>query len=386
MQSLLHTTWIEISRSALTHNIRMLRTCVGPQVALMATVKANAYGHGAVLAGQIFLDAGAEWLAVHALDEALELRRAGVSAPVYVLGYVPIARLSEVVAHELDIVIYDEERLVTLEHHAQHQRKPARIHLKLETGLHRQGVSEEAILGMAQLIGASPYLLFRGLTSHFANIEDTTAADFAREQFRRFEDCRARLAAQGLVPQYAHMANSAATMLYPEMHGNLVRPGIACYGLWPSATTQAAVSAKHPNLELRPAFTWKALVAQVKTLQPGDTVGYGRTFTAPKALRSAIVPVGYYEGFDRRAGHAGYVLINGAKAPVIGRVSMNNIMVDCSQCGDVKAETEVVLLGQQGTEVITAELIASWTERIAYEVPTRVGATLGASIPRIIVE
>lgn len=381
-----HTTWIEISRSDLTHNIRALRGLLAPDTVLAATVKANAYGHGAVETGQIFLEAGADWLSVHSVDEALELRAGGVTAPVYVLGYVPTARLDDVVKHNLDVVVYDRARLEVLGEVAKKLQTTTRVHLKLETGLHRQGVEESELIKLAEYVADNPFLELMGITSHFANIEDTTSPDFAKAQYAAFEAALGRLAEKGITSQYRHMANSAATMLHPDMHGNFVRPGIACYGIWPSGTTRDTVLAERSDIELRPAFTWKAIVAQIKTLAPGDSVGYGRTYVADHPVTMAIIPVGYYEGFDRRAGSEGYVLIGGQRAPVVGRVSMNNIMVDCTGCGNVAPEDEVVLVGRQGDLEITAEEVAGWTDRIPYEVPTRIGVTLSGRIPRIIVD
>ena len=386
MKQRLHTTWIEVSASSLRHNIVTLRELVDPNVCLAATVKANAYGHGATQAGKIFLAAGADWLSVHSLDEALDLRAAGIQAPLYILGFVPTERLSEVIEHDIDLVLYDESRLREIARQAKAKQVPAKIHLKLETGLHRQGVSTDEVVRLAQFIKGNEWLLLRGITSHFANIEDTSASDFAELQYRRFSTCLQQLKQQDITPEFHHMANSAAAMLYPGMHGNLVRPGIACYGIWPSRTTRQQAEANRPSITLRPAFTWKALVSQVKHIGPGDTVGYGRTYTPATPTRIAVIPVGYYEGFDRRAGNEGYVLIGGQRAPVVGRVSMNNIMVDCSDCGPVRPEDEVVLLGRQGEAEITAEEVAAWTDRIVYEVPTRIGATLSATIPRIVVE
>lgn len=386
MKEKTETTWVEISRAALAENIATLKNLLAPGVVLAATVKANAYGHDAILAGKIFLDSGAGWLSVHALDEAIALRLSGITSPIYVLGYVCASRLTEVVIHNLDIVIYDQARLGMLANLAKQRSAKARVHLKLETGLNRQGLSLAELAPLARFASKHPFLELVGLTSHFANIEDVDNHDFARLQFQRFQEAVSLLKGEGISMPMLHMANSAAVLLYPEMHGTLVRPGIACYGIWPSEKTRLAVLAKNPEVNLRPAFTWKALTAQVKELQAGDTVGYGRAFKAERKTQLAIIPVGYYEGFDRRSADAGYVLINGKKAPLVGRVSMNNIMVDCTHCGEVRPESEVVLLGRQGDLEITAEEVASWTDRIAYEVPTRIGATLSSRIPRIIVD
>ncbi len=380
-----HTTWIEISRMALSHNIATIRSLISPKTILCATVKANAYGHGAVLASQIFLEAGADWLAVHSIDEALEIRQAGINAPIYILGFVPKDRLGDIIQYSFDIVVYDLLRLRVLADLAKKNNSVARVHIKLETGLNRQGISIDEVVKLAKFTDTHPALKLVGITSHFANIEDTTSKEFANFQFKKFQECFEIFVQSGIKPSYYHIANSAATILYPEMHLNFVRPGIACYGIWPSITTRIKARLKNPQLTLLTAFTWKALVAQVKEIKPGESVGYGRTFTARRKTRLAIIPIGYYEGFDRRAGNVGHVLINGKIAPVVGRVSMNNIMVDCTECGQVRPEDEVVLLGRQGASEITAEEIASWTDKIPYEVPTRIGSTLASRIPRIVV-
>ncbi len=219
-----------------------------------------------------------------------------------------------------------------------------------------------------------------GLATHFANIEDTTDHAFAQEQLRRFREGAAALDAQGFRVPLLHTANSAATILFPETQFGMVRTGIAAYGLWPSTETQvSALRMGREDVILRPALTWKTRVAQVKTVPTGAFVGYGCTYKTTHETRLAVLPVGYYDGYDRKLSNTGHVLIRGVRAPVRGRVCMNMIMVDVTDIPGVSLEEEVVLLGAQGEEVVTAEQMAGWIGTINYEVVTRIAE----HVPRI---
>jgi len=380
-----HTTWVEIHTENLKGNIRELRGLVGNEVLLCPTVKANAYGHDAVIAGEAFLAGGADWLSVHSVEEAIKLRGAGITVPILIFGYVPMARLEDVITYDCRILLYDQERLEKLATLATAAKKEVFVHLKLETGINRQGISPDQLVTMAHYIQKTPHLTLEGVSSHFADIEDTTDSTFAMEQLSRFRETLALLEIHGVHVPIPHIANSAATMLYPETHFKLVRPGIASYGMWPAAITRQAAEEKGLIINLKTAFTWKALVAQVKTVPAGQTVGYGRTFRAEKDMQIAVVPVGYYEGYDRGAGLEGCVLIQETRCKIVGRVSMNNIMVDISHLSKVSPEEEVVLLGTQGAAEITPEEFADWTQRINYEIPTRISVGVDEYIPRIVV-
>jgi len=378
--------WCEVSIGSLGANCRHFRQLVAPSCLLAPTVKANAYGHGLLLAARTFLGAGADWLAVNSVQEAGVLRSSGVTAPLYVMGYVPCHALAEALALDCRLVVYNSETVDVLAELVQRNPscRPARLHIKLETGNYRQGVDLASALALATRIKTAAGLELEGLASHFADIEDTTDHTYARGKLERFLDARGTLRAAGHPVPVCHCSNSAATLLWPQTHLDLVRFGISAYGMWPSAQTRvsAVLEGRHDLINLHPALTWKTRVAQVKAVPEGAFVGYGRTYRTTHSSRLAVLPVGYYDGYDRRLSNLAYVLIGGRRAPVRGRVCMNMIMADVTHIPDVAPEDEVVLLGSQGTETVSAEQMAAWIGTINYEVTTRIAA----HVPRIPVD
>ena len=247
-----------------------------------------------------------------------------------------------------------------------------KIHLKIETGNHRQGVELSDIPEFVRLIKKSKNIELKGISTHFANLEDRINHEYALYQLKEFKKAIRLLEQNGLAPRYLHCANTAAAILLPEAYFNFVRTGIGNYGLWPSEKTEMAAKRGSIDIALEPVLTWKTLVAQIKDVKKGSLIGYGCTYEMPKNGRIAVLPVGYYDGFVRLLSSRGYVLIRGKKVPVVGRVCMNMIMVDITDIPNVKLEDEVVLIGRQGKEEITAEEAAEWSNTINYEVTTRI--------------
>ena len=342
---------------------------------LLAVVKADGYGHGLALAATAFLEGGADLLGVHALAEARALRAAGVGAPVIVLGPATAAEAAEAARLDVEITagslagLRAAARAATADH-------PVRVHLKVETGVNRQGLVEGELDEALALVRAQPALRLVGLSSHYADIEDTTDHGFAEQQTRRFEAWRERLAATGTGPLTEHMSCSAAALLWERSHRAIVRVGIGAYGLWPSKETRVAVrQSGRPELSLRPALTWKVMVAQVRDVPAGETVGYGRTWKAMTDSRIAVLPVGYADGWPRALSGRGHVLVRGRRAPLVGRICMNLCMVDVTHVPGAAAGDQAVLLGRQGDERISAEMLADLLGTIAYEVVTLPGAS-----------
>ncbi len=361
--------WCEIDTDALSNNIRTFRRLVGPDVLLSPTVKSNAYGHDAVITGKAFLAGGADWLCVHALEEARRLRQAGVAAPLYVMGPVALSDLEEAVALDVRMVAYNFETIDRLEA----LNLPMKLHLKIETGNHRQGLELPELLALARRIKRCPKLEIEGLASHFANIEDTTHHQYARQQLDLFEKALSALRAEGFAVPVPHLSNSAAALLWPERVFRMARLGIAAYGLWPSPETQvAAVLRDRGDLQLCPALTWKTRIAQVREVPAGAFVGYGLSYMTTHKTRLAILPVGYADGYDRGLSNLGHVLIAGQRAPIRGRVCMNLTIVDVTDIPEAKLEDEAVLLGRQGDLCITAEQLAGWASTIHYEMIARI--------------
>lgn len=372
----MHATWCEVDVDALATNIRTFRQLVGPDVLLAPAVKGGAYGHGLLPAARAFVAGGADWLCIHQIEEARALRAAGVDAPLYCVGPILLDDLAEVERLDLRFVVYNRETIDRLD--ALGVR--ARVHLKVETGNHRQGLALDAALALADRIAKAPGMTLEGLSSHFANIEDTTDHRYARQQLARFEEAARALRARGHAVPIRHLSNSAAALLWPDQAFEMVRLGVACYGLWPSKETRvAAALAGRAAVTLTPALTWKARIAQIKPVPEGAFVGYGCSFMTTHPTRLAIVPVGYYDGYDRGLSNLAHVLVRGRRAPVRGRVCMNLIMVDVTDVPDAALEDEVVLLGAQGDAEISAEQLAEWAGTINYEVVTRIAA----HVPRL---
>lgn len=374
--------WVEVDAAALRNNLGQFRRRLGTEVKLGAVVKSNAYGHGMLETAGVAADAGADWLCVNNLEEAVRLHDHGSRRPILIMGYVARGDLEEIVLRELRPVTYNPETIEKLEEIGARHRRRVFVHLKVETGTNRQGVVEKDVPGLVRFIRDSEWLELEGLTTHFANIEDTTDHTFAESQieaFRRVEQSvRTRW---GAVP-VRHAACSAATILFTRTHMDLARIGISLYGLWPSRETYVScLEMGKPTLSLHPVMTWKTRIAQLKEVPEGGFVGYGCTFRATRPSRIAVLPVGYHEGYDRALSNVAHVLVRGKRAPVRGRVCMNMMMVDVTDIPNVHLEDEVVLLGAQGDEVISADQLATWCGTINYEVVSRIHA----SLPRILV-
>ncbi|MBN1888970.1 MAG: alanine racemase [Thermoflexales bacterium] len=374
--------WVEIKRQALASNVARFKAHIGPEVRLAAVVKANAYGHGLLPVAQIVLEAGADWLAVNSIEEASQLRQAGIQSPVLILGHVPLACLEDVVELDLRPTVYNRQSVERLGQIAQRLERPAALHVKVETGTNRQGVAKHDMVDFVRFVQGFPYLSVEGMSTHYANIEDVTEHHFAEYQLRNFGEATRSLEEAGLHVPIKHTACTAAAILFPKTFFNMARVGIGLYGLWPSKETK--ISALQAGIDLNsldPVLSWKTRIAQVKTVKSGEAIGYGCTDVATQDIRLAVLPVGYYDGYDRKLSSTGYVLIHGRRAPVLGRVCMNMIMVDVTNIPQARLEDEVILLGRQGDSVISAETMAGKVGTINYEIVTRINPLL----PRLVV-
>ena len=376
-------SWLEIDVGALAANVRAFRARLGG-ARFAAVVKSEAYGHGVALVAPAALRAGADWLAVWGANEGLPLRAlVGPDVPILCLGHTPPQDFPEAVAADLRLTLYDPAAIPALARAARAAGRTARIHLKLETGTHRQGLEADEAVALARAVAAvAPAVELEGVSTHFADIEDTTDHGYAEAQLARFTDSVERVSAAGTRPGVRHTACSAAAILFPHTHFDMARVGISLYGLWPSRET--LVSARERGLSgfaLTPVMAWKALVAQVKDVAAGGYVGYGRTWRAQRRTRVAVIPVGYFEGYSRALSSRAHVLVRGRRAPVLGRVCMNMFMVDVTDVPGAAAGDVATLLGRDGDEAVTAEALAGWAGTIHYEITTRVNPLL----PRIAV-
>jgi alanine racemase len=365
--------WVEVDRAAIRHNVAQFRERLSDGCRFGAVVKSNAYGHGMLAVAEAAVAAGADWLCVNNADEAVALRSAGFDQPLLVMGYVPLEGLDAVVRHGLRPVVYNEETIDELSRLAVAAGSSVPVHLKLETGTHRQGVPAAAAAAMAERVGERPGLELEGLSTHFANIEDTTDHGFAECQIEAFERLTEALAGQGVRAPLRHSACSAATLLFERTHLDLVRVGISMYGVWPSSETFVSCRDRgRPPADLRPALAWKSRIAQIKPVEEGRDIGYGCTYRTTRDSRIAVLPVGYHEGYDRGLSNTAHVLIRGRRAPIRGRICMNLCMADVTDIPEAALEDEVVLLGAQGEERVSAEQLAAWCGTIPYEILARI--------------
>lgn len=356
MQRALATVDLECVR----HNVTSLRQRLTPASSLLAVVKADGYGHGCEAVARAALEAGAVSLGVATAAEAAQLRASGFDCPVLVMGALTAEEAAIALEAGADIILWTEAFLKTLiETVRSRDLGTARVHIKLDTGMRRLGVYPARLPGLLDLVETSPEIALSGLMTHFATADEDDD-DFFRFQLRTFEDAGQTLLTAGVrVP--LHAANSAATLRFPDSHFDFVRCGIAIYGLSPFQGSAAADG-------LRPALRLTSYVADIKRLQEGDAVGYGRSFMADRMTHIGIVPVGYGDGYNRRLSNRGEVLVGGHRYPVVGRVSMDQITIDLGPEPRVAAGDEAVLIGSQGEAEISAEAMAAMLETINYEI------------------
>jgi alanine racemase len=370
--------WIELDASRLKANIAAFRRLTAPSTALMIVVKANAYGHGLREVAPLVSE-NADWFGVNNLEEARIITNLGLSKPIAILGHTPQQQAEDIVRHGYRQVVYRQDVASALSTAAQRLGTTAHIHLKVETGTNRQGISLDDLDRFAQQIKNFPALHIEGLYTHFANIEDTLDPSFAQLQLTRFRGAVAMLERNGIRPPQIHAAATSGTLLYPETAFTMIRVGIGTYGIWPSRETQLAARERGRLIGLAPVLMWKTRIAQTRNVHMGDYVGYGLTFQANREMRVGVLPVGYYDGYDRKLSNSARVLVRGQFAPVIGRVAMNMTMIDLT---DIAAEPddEVVLIGRQGKNELRAEDLAEKAGTIAYELLARINPLL----PRIV--
>ena len=362
-----HSTWVTIDLDAIKNNVRYFLDRNSVQV--MAIVKANAYGHGAVPVAQAALEAGATWCGVARTNEALELRQAGIECPILLLGYTPEAWYEEMIHHQISMTVWDTKQIENISGVASKINSKAKLHLKVDTGMSRLGADPKEVIRMLHGIAAFPNIQIEGLFTHFARADETDSkpTDAQEEQFHGL---LAKLKEASIQIPLVHAANSAASLTRPSVYFNCVRVGIAMYGLHPSPERPLPAV-------FRSVLAWKSVLSQVKLLPPGRGISYGHEYVTSREERIGTIPVGYADGFRRVPGNQ--VLVGGRKVPVLGRVTMDQIMVQLDAVPEANAGDEVVLLGVQGEQSITAEEIADRWGTINYEVTSGIAHR----VPRI---
>lgn len=368
-----------IDLDAISANLGAIRNLLPPGVAVLAVVKANAYGHGGIEASRALVAAGADALGVAYVEEGILLRRAGIRTPMLVMGPTPPEAAEAFLQYRLIPTISDLALAERLSNLATPAGRTVDVHLKVDTGMARLGVSPGEALAYAAKLARLPGLRLEGLMSHFAAAEADDLAP-TRDQLVRFREVDRALRAAGIVVARRHLANSAGLLALPEAHLDLVRPGLLLYGYAPSPRFAS-------RLALRPALTLRTRIAALRDVPRGQGVSYGHTFVAPRDLRVATLPVGYADGVSRALSNRGQVLVRGRRVPILGRVCMDMTLVDVSAIPEAALGDEAVLIGRQGEEVITADDVAAAAGTISYEVLAGVGpriprAYVGAGQPR----
>ncbi|GEA14093.1 MAG: alanine racemase [Moorella sp. (in: firmicutes)] len=353
--------WAEIDLDAIAHNVRAIKKILAPQTEIMAIVKANAYGHGAVPVARTALASGVTWLGVATLDEALALREEGITAPLLILGYTPAEDAGRVVAADLSQTVFSLEQARVLNAAAAAAGTRARLHLKIDTGMGRLGFLPDRAVAEALAIARLPHVRLEGIFTHFA-AADAADKTYTRRQLALFQRVITDLEQQGITFPWRHAANSGAIIDLPETHFNLVRAGIILYGHYPSPEV------RRERLDLRPAMTLKTRVVLVKEVPAGTYISYGCTYCTPAPARIATLPVGYADGYSRLLSNRAEVLIRGRRAPVIGRVCMDQCMIDVTAVPEASTGDEVVLFGHQGEQYLPVEEVAAWMGTINYEI------------------
>jgi len=384
---MLPTSWIELNSSALKKNIHYLQKRIGKHCTFVSVIKGNAYGHGIEQFIPLAEDSGIKNFAVYDAFEAC--RALGVKneqTHLIILGAVDDDQLEWVIGNDIAFYVFTQERLEAAVLQAKFLKKKALIHLELETGMHRTGFEESELDAVVSTIKKNHrYLCVEGICTHFAGAESITNYHRIQQQSAEFKKLCKLLKKAGIIPRYYHSASSASALIYPDTIMDLVRFGIAQYGLWPSMETKMnnllsdkSTFTKDP---LKAILSWKSRVMSLKTVYKGNFVNYGTSFLTTKNLKLATIPVGYCHGYSRSLSNSGQVLINGRKADVVGMVNMNMFMVNVTTIPNVKIGDEVVLIGKQGELTITVASFAELTKMVNYELLSR----LPYQIPRIIV-
>lgn len=366
-------TWVEVDLDAVAHNVSELKGRAGG-AQLMAVVKANGYGHGAAEVAAAALAAGATWIGVALLEEGLELRRAGITAPILIFGYVPPTQADMVLLYDLRPAVFHHSLAEACGQWARALMRRVPVHVKVDTGMGRIGLRPDEAVSFIESVARISGIEIEGIFTHLA-VADEPASDFTAQQVDAFDILLETLKGKGLLPPIQHAANSAGILLHPRAHYNMVRSGIALYGLPP------AQGVSWPA-DLRPVLSWKTRISYLKQVPAGTTVSYGRTYRAEDEEAIASLPVGYADGLSRGLSNKGQVLIGGVRCPIVGRVCMDQTMVRLPPGLTAAVGDEVVLIGRQGDDEITATDTAALLGTINYEVV----CSVTARVPRVYIK
>jgi alanine racemase len=367
-------TWAAIHLDALAANFHIVKDQVGPDVNVMAVVKANAYGHGAAECARRLEAEGADWFGVALPEEGIELRNARIAKPILCLAGFWEGQASACLQQRLVPVVYRLDMIEALDRAAGERGAVADVHLKVDTGMGRLGVRFDEVSEFAAALKRFENLRFDGFITHFAAADEPSCGPLTHDQIQRFETAVAVFKEHGFEPTYKHLANSAAIFGQPGAWGNMVRPGGVLYGLWRDILAPA-----DRDVNLLPVMSLHSRITLLKWVPPGETVGYGCTFEASRKTLVATIPIGYDDGYMRALSNRGHAIIRGVYATVIGRISMDLTLIDVTNVPGVQLDDEVILMGQDSSLSITAEDLAKTAGTLSYEVT----CGIGARVPRI---
>jgi len=360
MQKLLGLTWTEVNLDAIAQNVKNIKKLIGKKKELMAVVKGNAYGHDILEISSVVLENGATRLAVARLEEAIFLRKAGITVPILVLGLTLKPQAESLVSYDITPTVCEFEMIEKLSELAVQMNKMAKIHLKVDTGMGRIGIFPDDVLRFIKRIKTLKKVEIEGIFTHFS-VADEKDKFYTEEQFRKFIEILTILEKEGIKIPIKHVGKSTTHLNLPHMWLDMVRPGIAIYGLYPSKEVKKTIN-------LIPAQQFKTKIVFIKELPRGESISYGRTYITKRRMRVASLPVGYADGYNRLLSNQGEVLVRGQRVPIIGRVCMDQCMIDVTNLTQVEIGDEVVLWGRQGEEMITVEEIAQKIRTINYEI------------------
>lgn len=374
-------TRAEINLKAFKHNLQNLKTALGSKTEIMAIVKADAYGHGALPCAKTAIESGVGYLGAGVIEEGIELRKNGIKDPVLILGGIFADEVADLVHHNLSTILSTSHLAEALSREGKKQGKTVNIHIKIDTGMNRLGVYPEDLLALTEKIGSLPNLKIEALSTHFSSADDEDLS-ITNQQIELFKKALNKLINAGITPSLTHLSNTSAIFRFPESHSKMVRPGLILYGALPSPILNPVVQnfCKNKNLKnFEPVMQWKSRIILLKLVQKGPALSYSRKYFTQKDSHIATIPIGYADGLSRRLSNNMEVLVKGKRVPQVGTICMDMSLIDVSEVPDVQIGDEVVIFGKQGEEVIQVEELAQKANTLPYEILCNVGKR----VPRI---
>ena len=368
-------TRAEINLKAFKHNLQNLKTVLGSKTDIMAVIKADAYGHGALPCAKAAIESGVGYLGAGVIEEGIELRKNGIKGPVLILGGIFPDEVTDLVHYNLSTILHTAHLAEALSKEGKKQGKTVNIHIKLDTGMNRLGILPENLLALTEKISSLPNLKIEALSTHFSSADDEDLS-ITNQQIELFKNTLNKLKETGITPPLTHLANTSALFRFAESHSTMVRPGLILYGALPSPILNPVVQnfCQNENLEsFEPVMQWKSRIILLKSVQKGQALSYSRKYFTQKDSYIATLPIGYADGLPRRLSNNMEVLVKGRRVPQVGTICMDMILIDVSEVPDVQIGEEVVIFGKQGDEVIQVEELAQKANTIPYEILCNVG-------------